>query len=100
MTHSRRIELAEKFLKEYCERSGVFEVHWASPWRGAERVVYLSSPLEDGLLGVVDIFIETSWEMGVQMSWTFGVTTTGYSKLWFQWMPSDLHRRTMHWNPF
>jgi len=91
MTHSRRIELAEKFLSEYCERTGVFRVHWASPWRGAERVVYLSTALEDGLLGVVDIFIETSWEIGVQMSWTFGVTTTGYSKLWFHWMPSDLH---------
>lgn len=91
MTHSRRIELAEKFLTEYCERTGMFHVHWSSPWRGGERVVYLSTALEDGILGVVDIFIETSWEMGVQMSWTFGVTTAGYSKLWFQWMPTDLH---------
>jgi hypothetical protein len=91
MTHSHRIELAERFLAEYCQRTGVFKVHWGSPWRGSERVVYLSTNLEDGLLGVVDIFIETSREMGVQMNWTFGVTTTGYSKLWFTWMPSDLH---------
>jgi hypothetical protein len=91
MTHSCRIELAERFLAEYCERTGVFQMHWASLWRGAERVVYLTTELEDGLLGVVDIFIETGWEIGVQMSLTFGVTTAGYSKLRLRWMPDDLH---------
>ena len=90
MTHSHRIGLAERFLAEYCERSGVFHVHWASPWHGSERVVYLSTSLEEGLLGVVEVFIETSREMGVQMTWSFGVTTPGYSRLWLSWMPTDL----------
>lgn len=96
MYYTQRIELADRFLTLFLERNqGVFREHWSSEWHMGEKIAQRACSLEGDIVGVAEFFIETSAEMGVAATLTLGISSVPFSRLWYQWMPDDLHPRTL-----
>jgi hypothetical protein len=94
--YSQRVELAERFLARFLESmDNLFHEHWSSQWCMGERVAQKVCPLDGHLLVVAEFFIVTSPEMNVLADVSLGISSEGYSRLWYHWMPEDLHPRAI-----
>lgn len=96
MYYTQRLELAERFLSLFMERSACpLRDHWSSEWHMGEKITQKVCSLEGDILGVVEFFIETSAEMDVAVTLTLGISSSPFSRLYYQWMPDDLHPGTL-----
>jgi len=96
MYYTQRLELAERFLSLFIERNtGMFLTHWSSDWHMGEKISQIVHRLEGDILGVAEFFIETSAEMDVAITLTLGISSAPFSRLFYQWMPDDLHPGTL-----
>jgi hypothetical protein len=95
MYYTQRLELADRFLASFVERNtGMFAEHWSSDWHMGEKISQKVLTLEGDTVGVAEFFIETSAEMDVTVTLTLGISSASFSRLFFLWMPDDLHPRS------
>lgn len=96
MYYTQRLELAERFLSLFVERNGtMLREHWSSEWHMGEKIAQKVISLEGDILGVVELFIETSTEMDVTVTLTLGISSVPFSRFYYLWMPDDLHPGTL-----
>ncbi|MBL8179344.1 MAG: hypothetical protein JNK48_31995 [Bryobacterales bacterium] len=96
MYYTQRLELAERFLSLLAERNGgLFREHWSSDWHMGEKIAQRAWKMEGNIVGVVEFFIETSAEMDVTVTLTLGISSVPFSRLYYLWMPDDLHPGTL-----
>lgn len=96
MYYTQRLDLADRFLTLFTEHhTGMFANHWSSDWHMGEKISQKVLTLEGDILGVVEFFIETSAEMDVTVTLKLGISSVSFSRLYYRWMPDDLHPGTL-----